>query len=50
MGKHDVPQPGPDPTRDSHKPGELPPSREPGKHEQPGKHDEPDEPGKRERK
>jgi hypothetical protein len=35
MGKHDVPTPGPDPSRDGHKPGQFPPAREPGKHEKP---------------
>lgn len=48
MGKHDVPVPQPDPTRDGHKPGQLPPSREPGKHEEPGKPEE--QPGKHETK
>ncbi|MGH3884210.1 MAG: hypothetical protein ACRDRC_12525, partial [Pseudonocardiaceae bacterium] len=33
MAKHDPPKPQPDPSGDGHKPGQLPPPREPGKHE-----------------
>lgn len=53
MGKHDAPQPQPDPTRDGHKPGQPLPAREPGKHEDPGDQEDPGEhedPGKRREK
>lgn len=33
MGKHDPPQPTPDPSRDGGNPGAPVPPREPGKHE-----------------
>jgi hypothetical protein len=49
MGRHDAPTPQPDPTQDGYRPGQPPPSREPGKHEKPPG-DEEQEPGQGEKK